>query len=195
MYRRATAFGQGARFRAFTLVELMIVVAIVGVLAALAIYGVRKYVLNAKTAEARNALGQMAKDAITAYTRERINPDLLSLGDTTGVVNVMCESAVAIPASLDSIKGQKYQSSPKEWVGSGWECLRFSMVDPQYYQYNYVALGNRTDEGDAFTAVAVGNLDGDEAMARFEMRGQLKADPQDLVIVLAPNLVEINPGE
>ena len=36
----------------FTLVELMIVVGIVGVLAALAVYGVRKYVAHAKTAEA-----------------------------------------------------------------------------------------------------------------------------------------------
>src|SRR5260370_37732809 len=50
---------------------LMIVVAIVGILAVLAIYGVRKYLANAKTAEARNSIGQIAKDAATQRSEER----------------------------------------------------------------------------------------------------------------------------
>ena len=75
------------RRRGFTLVELMIVVAIVGVLAALAIYGVRRYILNSKTAEARNSIGQMAKDASSAFNREGMAADILTLGGSTGVTN------------------------------------------------------------------------------------------------------------
>src|SRR5688572_22095242 len=100
----------------FTLVELMIVVAIVGVLAALAIYGVRKYIANSKTAEARNSLGQMSKDATTAYAREGMEAAVLDLGSSTQIVNHLCGGAAAtVPASDDSVKGKKYQSSPDEW--------------------------------------------------------------------------------
>ena len=50
--------------RGFTLVELMIVVAIIGVLAALAIYGVSRYLRHSKTAEATRSM-----QAITPCSR------------------------------------------------------------------------------------------------------------------------------
>lgn len=58
--------------RAFTLVELMTVVVIVGVLATLATYGVRKYVMEAKKAEASSMLVQIraAEEAIKDETFE-----------------------------------------------------------------------------------------------------------------------------
>jgi prepilin-type N-terminal cleavage/methylation domain-containing protein len=55
--------------RGFTLVELMTVVAIVGVLATLSTYGVRKYMLQAKKAEAVSMLTQI-RAAEEAYRDE-----------------------------------------------------------------------------------------------------------------------------
>ena len=59
-----------AEMQGFTLLELMVVVVIIGVLATLATYGVRKYVLEAKRSEAVAMLTQI-RSAEEAYRDER----------------------------------------------------------------------------------------------------------------------------
>lgn len=181
--------------RGFTLVELMIVVAIVGILAALAIYGVRKYMANAKTAEARNGIGQMAKDAITAYFKEGMAPTVMNLGASTGVMNKICDGAnvAAVPDDKAKIAAKKYQSAPNEWAS--WDCLHFSMNDPQYYMYDYISSTDLTSTAATFTCQAEGDLDGDGTLSKFTMLGGIKEAGGVLTAVAAPNMQESAPDE
>ncbi len=183
----------------FTLVELMIVVAIVGVLAVLAVYGVRKYIANAKTAEAKNSLGQMGKDAVTAFEGERMSATVLAEAAQTGIIRAMCATGTqpAVPATLGNIDGKKYQSSKADWsnttdvaVNAGFPCLKFEMTAPQYYQYSYVATGASTN-GDTFVATAQGNLNGDAVYSTFTMNGTI----QNGRLTLGPSIGEVSPEE
>jgi type IV pilus assembly protein PilA len=182
--------------RGFTLVELMIVVAIIGVLAALAIYGVRKYLTNAKTAEARMGLGRLAKDAEVAYEREAVTTGIVLLQQTAAIAHRLCASAPAVPLAKASIANQKYQSSPADWKGP-WDCLKFTMQDPQYFQYEYTAVATVPSavNGDNFSAIAHGDLDGDGVLSTFTLPGQVQLASGELVLTAAATITESLPEE
>jgi type IV pilus assembly protein PilA len=183
----------------FTLVELMIVVAIVGVLAVLAVYGVRKYIANSKTAEARNALGQISKDASTAYEKESMAiSGVLTQGAASGTLRQLCTGASkSVPSAKTFIQGAKYQSAPGEWnvdsgtAGKGFACLKFSIDQPQYYMYSYATSGSAA-QGDSFTATANGDLNGDGTTSSFAVAGSIGAG---MVLNVAPTITESNSEE
>jgi type IV pilus assembly protein PilA len=185
----------------FTLIELMIVVAIVGILAVLAIYGVRKYLANAKTAEARNAIGQIAKNQASAYEAESMTSSVLAAGASAGLSRGLCGSEAASVPAMTAVQGKKYQSQPSDWnVGAtasgrptGFACLKFTMDQPQYYSYGFKSTGTAGAVGDTFTASANGDLNGDGTIfSTFSVGGAIQTG---YVLAIAPNMLEVLPEE
>ena len=179
----------------------MIVVAIIGILAVLAIYGVRKYLANAKTAEARNSLGQMGKDQSAEFEKESMPGTTLTPGGMAGISRTLCATPTApVPASRTRSRarstnrtrpsartGTRTTTTP----GSGFACLQFSMDAPQYYMYNFVTKGGSA-ANDTWKATANGDLNGDGTLSTFELDGIIQPS---MIFSLAPNLIETNPEE
>jgi type IV pilus assembly protein PilA len=182
--------GSGSRWLIAILIILGGVVVFGGMFAVLAIAGVRKYLANAKTAEARSAVGAMARDAAMAFERDQTLPS----GTT---VHRLCPSASrSVPDSVVKVSGKKYLSSAAEWQvdsarHAGFACLRFSMTMPQYYMYSYKAHGSG-GIGDAFEAYAIGDLNGDGKTSLFKSTGTVTAGG---VVAVSPNLIEQDPEE
>ncbi|MEI8258506.1 MAG: type II secretion system protein [Deltaproteobacteria bacterium] len=147
--------------RGFTLIELMIVVAILGILAAVAIPAFVKYQRRAKTAEAIDKLAYLFRMSSTYFVGERYGRGYVS--GTPADVQFPVTVALT-PATVPS--GVRVQDAATVWDVATWNALSFAIADPHYYAYEYVSLGVGTTS--AFTARAVGNLDGDAGNSTFE---------------------------
>jgi type IV pilus assembly protein PilA len=177
--------------KGFTLIELMIVVAIVGILAVLAVFGVRKYLANAKTAEATNAIGTINQLSINAYEREVASADL-KVGLSSTSTHSLCATSTVVPVNTpaakkytpSAAKGQDYQDGDST---TSWKCLKYEMNQPQYYSYGYVQ-GNALPvfapagaipataampKATGWVVAASGDLDGNGNPSTFVMTGDI----------------------
>ena len=147
----------------FTLIELMIVVAILGILAAVAIPAFLKYIKRSKTTEATMNVRKLYDSSVTYFAGEHT----LATG---AIVSAQFPITTATLPTLATIGDVKITTAPSSWDGVGtWNALQFSVSDPSYFAYQYDSAGTTNDA--KFTATAFGDLDGDQIYSTFTRVG------------------------
>jgi type IV pilus assembly protein PilA len=170
----------------FTLIELMIVVAIIGILAAVAIPAFMKYIKKSKTTEATTHVQKIYAGARSYWmdrnTQEgQIIADSPQFPTTDGTQGGAGEQKTA-DAACCAMGGTVEKCAPQAalWDASqAWKALKFSMDDPHYYAYQYVVNNVAGGQNSEFTAIAIGDLDCDDTQSRFSMFGVVNSTYAD----------------
>ena len=172
----------------FTLIELMIVVAIIGILAAVAIPAFMKYIKRSKTTEATTHVQKIYLGARTYWMDRNTAEGTIQADSAQFPTNDGTLAGPGIGPTADTAccaaGGAVEKCAPEAalWdVSAAWKALKFSMDDPHYYAYQYQVTNNAAAGGQdsEFTASARGDLDCDGTFSRFSMYGVVNSTYAD----------------
>jgi type IV pilus assembly protein PilA len=154
--------------KGFTLIELMIVVAIIGILAAVAIPAFMKYIRRSKTSEATMNLRKLFDSSVSYYQEEHSERNGTPLPKSFPATVAQTPGDPTANFCVANAS-QKHVPSANEFIDPTWQGLNFSIDDPYLYAYTYTSTGTGVDA--QFTAAANGDLNCDAVFSTFERIG------------------------
>jgi type IV pilus assembly protein PilA len=137
----------------FTLIELMIVVAIIGILAAVAIPAFMDYMKKSKKTEASLQLNKISKNAKVYFATNTAFPPTAT-AVLPGADGGACSGTTS----------SKFTVVPQStWAAdAGWAALDFEIDEPNLFSYHYTG-------GSSALATAVGDLDCDGTKITYRL--------------------------
>jgi len=157
--------------KGFTLIELMIVVAIIGILAAVAIPAFLRFVRKSRTSEAPLNLKGMGNGMVAWFNDEHSDAsgDPLARHFPGNSTQASGAGSGTLPSGLPCLDtnsaGALYKKNTAQWEKTPWTSLKYGITKAHYFQYTYASSG--TDQTSKATSTAKADLDCDAKYSSY----------------------------